>query len=161
MRQKFIAWNGAVPTTGVQVAIALSASSQKTMLQLTASTGQLEIVEWGVKYNGSALAAAVQGELLTTATVAGSSPTPVTPTPWADPNSPASNVTAGFGPTGEGTIATVRMLDADFTQELSGYFKQFPRDERPIVAASQVIRVRVTTPANVSPGCLAYIIWAE
>lgn len=162
MRQRFIVWNSAVPTTGVQVGQTLSASAQKTQIQVTApSTGQLELVGWGCSFNGSALAAGIQAELLTTATIAGGSPTSVTPTPYGDPNAPASNATGGVAPSSEGTIATVRMFDSEFVQELSGYAYQFPLGERPIVAVSQVVRVRLTTPSGVTPQALCYLIWAE
>lgn len=162
MRQRYICWNGAVPTTGAQVAVTLT-NAQKTQLQLTApSTGQLEIIEWGFSMNGKALDAGVQVELLTTGTVAGTGMTAVTPTLYGDPNAPASNATAGFTPTAEGSITTVRMLDSQYVQDLAGYKAQFPLGERPIVAASGVLRLRTNTPALVTfPGFLGYVIWAE
>jgi hypothetical protein len=161
MRQRYICWNGAVPTTGVQTPVTLT-NAQKTQLQITApSTGQLEVIAWGCTMNGSALAAGVQVELLTTAAVAGTGMTAVTPTLYGDPNAPASNATAGFTPSAEGTIATVRMLDSEYVQDLAGYSYQFPLGERPIIAVSQVLRVRTNTPASVTPGFLCYVIWAE
>lgn len=162
MRQRFICWNGAVPTTGAQVGVTLT-NAQKTQLQLTApSTGQLEIVAWGFSMNGSALDAGVQVELLDTGTIAGTGMTAVTPTKYGDPNAPASNATAGFTPTAEGTITTVRMFDSEFEQKLGAYFYQFPLGERPIVDASHVLRLRTNTPALTAfPSFLGYIIWAE
>jgi len=162
MRQRYIAWNGAVPTTGPQVSVTLT-NAQKTQLQVTAaSTGQLEIVGWGFSMNGSTLAAGVQVELLTTGAIAGTGMTAVTPTLYGDPNAPASAATAGFTPTAEGTITAVRMLDSEYQQDLGSYAYQFPLGERPIVAVSQVIRIRTNTPALSSfPNILAYIIWAE
>ena len=165
MRQRYIAWNGAIPSTGPQVAVTLT-NAQKTQLQVTAaSTGQLELVAWGFSMNGSATPAVdlgIQVELLTTAGVAGTGPTAVVPTLYGDPNAPASNATAGFSPSTEGTIVTVRMFDSEYQQKLGGYTYQFPLGERPIIATSQVVRIRTNTPALAAyPGFLCYLIWAE
>jgi hypothetical protein len=163
MRQRYICWNGAVPTTGPQVPITLT-NAQKTQLQITAaSTGQLELVAWGFSFSGeSGLQLPVQVELLTTGTVAGTGETAVTPTLYGDPNAPASAATAGFGPTAEGTISAVRMFDSEQCQALGPYFYQFPLGERPIVAVSQVLRVRTNTPSLTTyPGFLCYVVWCE
>jgi hypothetical protein len=163
MRQRYIAWNGAVPTTGPQLPITVTTNATKTHLQLTApSTGQLEIVEWGVSFNGSALASGLTAELLATGTVAGTGMTAVTPSLFGDPNAPASNATAGWGPTAEGSITTTRVFDAQELQDLDKYYKQFPLGERPIIPVSGVVRVRITSPSGgPTPGCFAYILWAE
>ena len=163
MRQRYIVWNGAVPTTAVQAGITVTANATKTHIQLTAaSTGQLEIVEWGVSFNGSSLAAGLQGELVATGTVAGTGQTAVTPSLYGDPNAPASAATAGFGPTAEGTITTTRVFDSQFVQDLSGYVKQFPLGERPIIVVSGVVRVRIASPSGgPTPTALSYIVWAE
>ncbi len=162
MRQRYICWNGAIPSTGPQVSATLT-NAQKTQLQITApSTGQLELVEFGYSMNGSALDAGVQVELLTTATIAGTGMTAVVPTLFGDPNAVASNATAGFTPTAEGTIVTVRMLYSEYQQKLAGDRIQWPLGERPIIAASQVLRIRTNTPAlSAFPGFLGYLIWAE
>ena len=165
MRQMYIAWNGAVPTTGAQVATTLT-NAQKTQLQVTAaSTGQLELIAWGFSMNGSATPAVdlgVQVELLTTGTVAGGTPTAVTPSLYGDPNAPASTTTAGFAPATEGTISAVRTLDSEFMQKIGGYTYQFPQDKGPIVAVSQVVRIRTNTPALAAfPTFLCYLVWAE
>lgn len=162
MRQRYICWNGAIPSTGPQVPITLT-NAQKTQLQITApSTGQLEIVEWGFSMNGKALDLGVQVELLTSATVAGTGMTAVVPTLYGDPNAVPSNATAGWGPTAEGTLVTIRMFDSQYVQDLGSYLKQFPLGERPIVAASQVLRIRTNTPAlGTMPSFLGYIVWAE
>ena len=160
---RYICYNGAVPTTGAQVPVTLT-NAQKTQLQLTAaSTGQLEIVEWGYSFGvNAALEAAVQVELLTTAAVAGTGQTAVTPTKLDRPNDVASAVTAGFTPTAEGTIATVRMFESRQTVPLGDWYKQFPLGERPIVDVSQVLRVRTNTPAlSTYPGFICYVVWCE
>lgn len=160
--RSYIAWNGAVPTTGPQVPITLT-NAQKTQLQLTApSTRELELIAWGFSMNGSAVDIGVQVELLGTGIIAGGTPTAVTPTLYSDPNAPASLATAGFGPTTEGTISTTRVLDSEYEQKLGAYAYQFPLGERPVIAASGVVRIRTNTPALAAfPGFLGYIIWSE
>lgn len=162
MRQRYIAWNGAVPTTGPQVPVTLT-NAQKTQLQLTApSTRQFELVGWGFSMNGNAIDLGVQVELLGTGIVAGTGMTAVTPSLYGDPNAPASLVTAGFTPTAEGTITATRVFDSEYEQKLGAYAYQFPLGERPIIAASGVLRIRTNTPALTAfPGFLGYIIWAE
>lgn len=162
MRQRYICWNGAVPTTGPQVSVTLT-NAQKTQLQITApSTGQLELVGWGFSLNGSAIDVGVQVELLGTGAVAGTGMTAVTPTLYGDPNSPASLATAGFTPSAEGTITTTRVFDSEYEQKLGAYAYQFPLGERPIIATSTVVRLRTNTPGLAAfPGFLGYIIWAE
>jgi hypothetical protein len=119
-------------------------------------------VGWGFAMNGSATDVGVQVELLTTGTVAGTGMTAVTPTLYGDPNAVASNATAGFAPSAEGTITTVRVFDSEYQQKLASYDYQFPLGFGPIVAASQVVRIRTNTPALAAyPNFLCYIIWAE
>lgn len=161
MRQRFICWNGAIPSTGPQVRVTLT-NAQKTQLQITAgSATQLELIEWGCSMDGLSAATPVQVELLTTAGIAGTGMTAVTPSKFGDPNAPASQATAGFTPTAEGTIVTVRMFESVLVPPTTSYVKQFPLGERPIVDVSTVVRVRTNTPAGVTPGFLCWLIWAE
>lgn len=165
MFQRYICWNGAIPTTGPQVSVALS-NAQKTQLQLTApSAGQLEIVAWGFSMNGSSVPAidlGIQVELLGTGTIAGTGMTAVVPTLYGDPNAPAAGALAGFTPTAEGTISTTRVFDSEYQQKLGTYAYQFPLGERPIINVSTVLRIRTNTPAMTNfPNFLGYIIWGE
>jgi hypothetical protein len=162
--QRYICWDAAVPTTGKLTPIALVASTTaKTLLAVTAgSTDPLDLVEWGCTFDGAALGAGIEMELMETTNVAPTGGTAVTPTNYTDPNAVASNSTAMFGPTAEGTIvATCRVFDACLVDQVSGYFKQFPLGERPQVKAGNVLRIRYSTPAGVAPNCLCYAIWAE
>src|ERR1700753_2905616 len=117
------AFNMAVPTTAAGGVVS-TGTSIKTLLQLTApSTRQLYIVEWGISFDGNP--AAIKTELINTTTVAGGTPTAVTPTVLT-PGGPASLATAGWSPTTEGTVvATCRVFDY---QQLSAntYVKQWP-----------------------------------
>lgn len=160
---RYICWNGAIPTTGAQVPVTLT-NAQKTQLQVTAAaTGQLSLIEWGFSFGTAAsLQAAVQVELLTTAGIAGTGMTAVVPTKYDRPNDVASAATAGFSPSAEGSIVTVRMLDSRQVTPLGDWFRQIPLHERPVVDVSQVVRIRTNTPSLSSfPIFLCYLIWAE
>lgn len=163
--QLFIAWNGAIPTTGAQVPVTLT-NAPKTQLQVTASsTGLMTLLGWGFSMNGSATPAVdlgIQVECLASGTIAGTGMTAVVPTIYGNPGDNASNATAGFTPSAEGTISAVRMFDSEFQQKLGGYTYQFPLGREPVIASSQVVRIRTNTPVLAAyPGILTYLIWAE
>src|SRR5215218_8786969 len=155
MRSTYIVYNAAVPTTAAMVKVA-TGTAIKTLLQGTAaSTRQFRIIEWGITFDGTP--AAIQCELIQTTTVAGGTPTAVTPTQF-DANDAALS-TWGFSPATEGTIvATTRVYD---TQILStnNYQKVWELGQEPTVAASQVIRIRVLAAAAVN--ALAWVRFTE
>jgi len=154
----YIAYSSAVPTTAVQAKTA-TGTAIKTLLQLTApATTRFRVISWGISFDGSAAATPGAVELITTGTVAGGTPTAVTPTLW-DSGDPASQVTAGFGPTTEGTITTTRLFDGQLVAPTSQYVREFSLGREPVVAASQVLRVRVHFAATVN--ALAWIHWEE
>src|SRR5829696_1689257 len=82
----------------------------KTLLQGTAAASRrLMIIEWGITFDGTP--AAVQCELIQTTTVAGGTPTAVTPT-LVDAGDAALS-TWGFSPATEGTVvATTKVYDS-------------------------------------------------
>lgn len=142
-------------TTGVAI---------KTMLQIaTPSTRQCQLISWG--YDLDAVPGSTGGiiELIQTdvaATVTAHVASGVQP---LDPNAPASLMTLGTSATGytatvEGSTTAVRTLDTNFAQPTAGsaslnYEYQFMPDERPIVAVSKFIRIRVTFAAAVNMLC--------
>jgi hypothetical protein len=156
MADQYIAFNAAVPTTAAMTAVA-TGTAIKTLLQVTApSTRRLTVVRWGITFTGSP--SAIQVELIHTTTVAGGSPTAVTPTILTD-GAPASLATAGFSPSSEGTVvATTRVFD---TQILStnNYSYEFSLGREPILPVSGVLRVRTTSAASVSATC--WVAWEE
>lgn len=157
MADLYIAYNTAVPTTAAGAPVA-TGTAIKTLLQLTApSTRQISIVEWGISFDGSP--AAIKTELINTTTVAGGTPTAVTPTALSDVGAPASLVTAGFSPATEGTVvATTRVFDYQLLST-NTYVKQYPLGCEPEIAVSNVVRIRVT--AAVGVNALCYIVWKE
>lgn len=143
----YMVQNAALPTTAASVRVA-TGTSIKTLLQGTApSSRRIEIVGWTLDFDGSPDGVV---ELIHTTTVAGGTPTAVTPTVWSDPSGPAALSTWGFSPSSEGTVvATTRLLDVHTVKaNQSTYW--FPLAERPVVPASGVVRVRcsMTTGAN-------------
>ncbi len=168
---RYKAWNAAMPTTAALVKVT-TGTAIKTMLQIaTPATRQLQLISWGFSLDAApASTGAGVVELLQTdvaATVTAHVASGVQP---LDPNAPASLVTLGTTATGytaslEGTTTASRSFD---TQEVAGvsggmgalnYTYQFMPDERPIVAVSKYLRVRVTFTAAVNMVC--YVCWDE
>lgn len=168
---RYKAFNGPMVTTASQAKVT-TGTAIKTMLQLsTPATRQLQVISWGFSLDAAPATTGVGVvELIQTdvaATVTAHVAAGVQP---LDPNAPASLLTLGVANTGytgsaEGTTTASRMFDA---QEVSGvtagpgdnrYAYQFMPDERPIVAVSKFLRVRVTFSAAVSMLC--WVTWDE
>ena len=97
--------------------------------------------------------------------VAATGGTSLTPDLWGNSLQQASLCVGGTGATmygagSEGTLTTVRQLDAQHVHPQSGYGIWFPdMDRMPRVAASRFLRIRCKAPAIVN--VLPWIIWAE
>lgn len=166
---RYKTWNSAMPTAAAMPAVA-TGTSIKTMLQIaTPSTRQLQIISWGYTLSGLPGAAATI-ELIQTdvaATVTAHVAAGVQP---LDPNAPASLVTLGTAATGytataEGSVTVTRVFDTDQISTTAGatlinYDYQFMPDERPIVAVSKFLRVRMTTPTS-GVNALCWVVWDE
>lgn len=168
---RYKTWNAPMQTTAA-IAKVTTGTSIKTMLQIaTPSTRQMQLISWGYSIDaapattGTGLVELIQTDVA--ATVTAHVATGVQP---LDPNAPASLVTLGTGATGytgsaEGSITAVRTFDAqniigvsDGAQD-NDYNYQFMPDERPIVAVSKFLRVRVTFSAAVNMLC--WVVWDE
>jgi hypothetical protein len=165
MANSYIAWNGPMPTSAAQAAVT-TGTAIKTLLQIaTPSTRGLQIVKWGISFDGSAAATPIKCELLQTdvaATVTAHVAAGVQP--YNDANAPASLMTLGTSATGytataEGTIAAVREFDVQFVAPTNQYILQEPLDEGGDVPVSKFLRVRVTTAAAVNAYC--FVVWKE
>lgn len=141
-------------TTAATVKVT-TGTSIKTMLQIaTPSTRQIQLISWGYTCDGAPSSASV-AELLQTdvaATVTAHVAAGIQP---LDPNAPASLCVGGTALTGytasaEGTTTASRVFDAvEIPPSSSGapglcYAYQWMPDERPIVAISKFLRIRVT-----------------
>jgi hypothetical protein len=142
-------YNGAAPTIASQVAVA-TGTAIKTLLQIaTPATRQIQIIEWGISFDGSAAATPGIVELIQTDVAATSLTAHVAAgVQPQDPNSPASLMTLGTSATGytagaEGTITATRSLDVQLIAPTNQYIYQWLPDQRPIVPISKFLRVRV------------------
>lgn len=154
--------NGAMPTTAAPVAVGTGAAI-KTLLQIKPGTGaMIEIVEWGISFDGSAAATPGKVELIETdvaATVTAAVTADITK--YNDPNGPAADtalVSLGTAATGytasvEGSTTAVRIFDLQFLPPTAPYVKQFPLGARPVVNISKFLRVRVTFGAGINAYC--------
>jgi hypothetical protein len=166
---RYKTWNGPMPTTAAQAAVTTNTAIE-TLLQIaTPSTRQLQIISWGWSIDDPPGADAVI-ELLQTdvaATVTAHVAAGVQP---LDPNAPASLVTlsasgTGYTATAEGSITATRVFDvvslsSTTSESPLAYTYQFMPDERPIVAVSKFLRVRVTTPTT-GVGARCWVCWDE
>lgn len=152
----YVVYNSAVPTTAAMTPVT-TGTAIKTLLQLTApSAARMTIVEWGITFDGAP--SAIKCELIETTTIAGGSPTAVTPTILTD-GAPASQATAGFSPSSEGSIvATTRTFDFQILS-VNNYKWEWSLDSQPIVPTGKVLRVRVTAAAAVNALC--WVRWKE
>lgn len=163
---RYHTWNGPMPTIAAQAKVT-TGTTIKTMLQLaTPSTRQIQLIAWGYSIDAPP---ATNGtvELLQTdvaATVTAHVASGVQP---LDPNAPASLLSlgttgTGFSASAEGAVASTRVFDSRLvpttTDEMDFRYQWMP-DERPIVAVSKFLRVRVTMGA--ATNMLCWVVWDE
>lgn len=164
----YIVINGPMPTTAAPGSVATSAVI-KTLLQLKPAQ-QINIIEWGISFDGSAAAAPGKVELIETDVAA-------TVTAFAaadvmqhnDVNAPANTAGtsgdplnlgtthSGYTATAEGTTTASRILDSQLIAPTNQYVKQFPLGREPEIGVAKFARIRVTFPVSVNAYC--YIIF--
>ena len=154
----YLVQNGAMSTTAPIAGVTTSATLF-TMLQIVPSANTpLRIREWGVSFNGSALATPFQCELVETGAV-GATVTAFAVAdimPYDDANDPAQSGTtttsvplnisttlSGFTSSGEGSSTANRVFDGQWVEPIGGYWKQFPLGDRPKIKPGNVLRIRV------------------
>lgn len=163
--------NAAMATTAATAKVT-TGTAIKTMLQIaTPSTRQIQLISWGYSLDaapattGVGVVELIQSDVA--ATVTAHSAAGVQP---LDAGLPASLVTLGTGATGftasaEGTTTASRLFDVVEIAGVSNgagptmYSYQFMPDERPVVAVSKFLRVRVTFSAAVNMLC--WVCWDE
>jgi hypothetical protein len=161
-------YNGPAPTSASQVAVT-TGTAIKTLLQVQVSgTLGCHIVEWGISFDGAALAAGIEVELLET-DVAATVTAHVTggivrfDEAAVQGGDPVTNLilvgtaATGYTASAEGTITATRVLDCQFIDPAANYVLQFPLGERPYMKpGSFYYRVRVKAAAAVNAIC--YIV---
>lgn len=157
-------FNGPSPTTAAQVPVT-TGTAIKTLLQVQPSaTKSLQIVEWGISFDGSAAATPIKVELLETdvaATVVAHVTAGIVKFDGEALNGgdPVTNLiqvgtaNTGYTASAEGTITTSRMFDAQLVAPTNQYIKQFPLGLEPIVQISKFLRIRVTAGTAVNAYC--------
>lgn len=160
-------FNGPAPTTAAQVPVT-TGTSIKTLLQVKASaTKPMKVKEWGVSYDGSAAATPIKTELIeadVAATVTASAAADINKLDGealagGDPTTnliPVGTTSTGYTSTAEGTITSVRELDAQLVAPTNQYVYQFPLGLEPVIQVSKFLRIRVTAGAAVN--AYAYVI---
>lgn len=168
MGQRYITFNGAMPTTAPLTKVTTGASTTKTMLQVATSSGNpIWVEEWGISFDGTAAATPVQCELIETGSVAATVTAHIAAGVQqydyvADGG--ASTVTLGTSATGytatvEGAVTATRIGDYQMVPPSSLYVKQFPLGREFFVPPSRFLRVRVTAGAAVN--CTCYIVYSD
>jgi hypothetical protein len=147
--------NTAATTGGPNQGVTTSATLF-TLLQVKATSGMpMRVVEWGISFNGSALAAGFACDLIDSGTINAT----VTAFAAADvtvynPDIPAQSGTtsgvpfilstsaSGFTSSAEGTITAVRSFDEQLIEPIGTYYKQFPLGREPLVTPGDFLRIR-------------------
>ena len=163
----YTAYNGAMPTTAAPAKVT-TGTVIKTLQQLsTPATGTLEVIEWGISFDGSAAATPGACELVSTASVAATVTAYVAndiTSVSGSANRLATSLTLGTGNSGytatvEGTTTQTRTGDFQLLPPTAPYIKQFPLERGFQLFASEFLRVRVTFGTAINALC--YIVWAE
>lgn len=165
---RYKAWNGPMPTTAAQAAVA-TGTAIKTHLQLsTPNNRQITIIEWGYTLSafpaGGGVVELVETDVAATVTAhvaAGVQPQGV--------GIPASLLTLGVANTGytasaEGAITATRVFDVvDVTADAGApslkHEKVIMPEARFIIPVSRFLRVRTTMAATVN--IHTWIVWEE
>lgn len=155
-------------TTGSIVPVT-TGTSIKTLLQVKAGTTKpMQVVEWGISFDGSAAATPIKCELIETDVAA-----TVTTLAAADimkidaealaGGDPTTNLilvgttSTGFTSTSEGSITAVREFDGQLIAPTNQYIKQFPLGLEPVVQISKFLRIRVLAGAAVNAQCYVVV----
>jgi hypothetical protein len=156
--------NFALPSTANPTAAATTVAVN-VQLQLSVPSGrQFTLVEYGISF-----AAAPAGALITlrsTSTAATLGTACMTPTPYSNPNAPASSTTTTTATTAFASsstavppAATVNMVYDAQVLSTNTYIKQFPLAREPMILASDFLQLVVTAGAISTAYC--YYIWRE
>lgn len=167
----FIAYNSALSTTTGIAAGTSYATGAKVALQLhIPDSGQIELIEWGVSFDGSAAATPALLEVASTDTASTMSTAHTTTTVknLLDPNGAASRLTYGATTNtgyGNGAITsntTLRMADRQYVAPTNQYVKMWPLGTYPKFGngtTENYLQFRINTSATVN--AIIYAVWNE
>jgi hypothetical protein len=157
----------ATATPFAPTVVALVAATLKTALQVAPVTNDIQLLGWGVSFDGASGTAVPVICQLIDGDVAASGLTSLTPELWGNSLQGASLAAGGAALTGhgggvtptEGTMTSVRQLDAQHVHPQAGYGLWWAEGARPRVGAGRFLRVRCQAPAGVN--VIPWIVWAE
>ena len=154
-------FNGPFPTTAAPVPVT-TGTVIKTMLQLK-PFNIIEIVEWGISFDGFAAALPPRCELLTTgtvfATVTAHVDADISKVQGTDASAASvAGLTLGTAATGytasaEGAITVGRILDLALLPPTGPYVRQWSLGQEPRVIIGDALRIRVTAGTAVLAYC--------
>lgn len=157
-------YNGPMPTTGSQVAVA-TGTALKTLLQVKPGATQvLKIREWGISFDGLAAAAPGICHLCVTDTAATVTAHAAAGIHKYDQEAlaagdPTTNIFAvgttstGYTASGEGTVGTHRSGDIQLVAPTNQLIYQFPLGVAFTVQPGEFMRIRVTFGTTVNAIC--------
>jgi len=161
-------FNGVMPTTASQVAVT-TGTAIKTLLQVKAGTTKpLQVVEWGISFDGSAAATPGIIELcetdvaatVTTLATADIHKLDAEALAGGDPVTnliPVGTTSTGYTSSGEGSITAIRQFDVQHIAPTNQYVKQFPLGLEPVVQVSKFLRIRVKFGAAINAICYVVV----
>ena len=140
------------------------------MLQIVPAQ-TIRIVEWGVSFDGTAVATPVECELIDTQSIAATVTAYATADiyPYTNPTDPIQTAgstgvplnlgtaLSGYSASAEGTITATRLGDYQQVAPTNQYLHQWPLQREFGVAAGKVCRIRMTTATAVNALC--YIVF--
>jgi hypothetical protein len=158
----YLVQSGPSPTTAPTPKIT-TGTATKTLIQLVHTTRNINVVEWGISFDGSAAATGVECELIQTTTVAATVTAYVANdiTLYTDPAGTASGLSlgtaaSGYNSSNEGSVvAPVRVGGYEILSPTNLDRIQLPLDQEFQVAPNGILRVRVTAAAAVN--VVAYV----
>lgn len=154
--------NGPMQTTAAFAAVT-TGTSIKTLLQIK-PFNLAKIIEWGISFDGFVAALPGKVELIETdvaATVTASVDADITKRSAVGDVAVASiagltlsTTGTGYTATAEGTITSVRNLDAPiFVPPTAPFIKQYPLGQEPVIQIAKFARIRVTFGTAVNAYC--------
>lgn len=161
-------FNGPAPTTASQVAVT-TGTAIKTLLQVKPGATQvMRIVEWGISFDGSSVAAPGIVELCVTdvaATVTahvagGIHKYDSEALAGGDPTTSLFSVgttSTGYTSSNEGSVGAVRQGDVQQIAPTNQYVFQFPLGREFIVNPAEFMRVRVKFAAAINAICYVLV----
>ena len=162
-------YNGPSPTTASQVAVT-TGTNIKTMLQVQVSaTLGGHIVEWGISFDGSAMATPIEVELVeqdvaatvTAHVTAGINRLDEAAVQGGDPVTNlilVGTAATGYTSSNENSPTVSRMFDCQLIDPAVGYVLQFPLGERPYMKPGTFFtKIRVKAAAAVNAICYVVV----